>query len=143
MPLTDTWLPVIGDDDQALDDQANTGIGLLYPGKDPEIGPSCYFFRKDTEAKRRLSPGIRHQHLRSPDQDPIVKDLSLTRKAHSRAGPGVMRSERFGGHFHLDYSLGDKTSLFPHHHSGRYLLSGDDPETEKVEGWDPLWSRWP
>lgn len=26
---------------------------------------------------------------------------------------------------------------------GGFYLSGDDPATDKVEGWDPLWSRWP
>jgi Alginate export len=26
---------------------------------------------------------------------------------------------------------------------GWYYLSGDDPETSKDEGWNPLWSRWP
>jgi hypothetical protein len=26
---------------------------------------------------------------------------------------------------------------------GYVYLSGDDPNSSKVEGWDPLWSRWP
>jgi hypothetical protein len=26
---------------------------------------------------------------------------------------------------------------------GWYYLSGDDPETSKDEGWNPLWARWP
>ena len=26
---------------------------------------------------------------------------------------------------------------------GYYYLSGDDPNTSKDEGWDPLWARWP
>lgn len=27
--------------------------------------------------------------------------------------------------------------------AGYYFLSGDDPDTRDIEGWNPLWARWP
>jgi len=144
MPLTDTWLPVISDDDQALDDQANTGIGLYYQGKIRKLGLHAYFFRKDTEANDvyPLESGI--NTFGAQIKYPIVKDLSLTAEGAFQSGTrGDADRNAFGGHFHLDYSLGENIPYFRTITLGGIYLSGDDPETEKVEGWDPLWSRWP
>lgn len=144
MPLTDTWLPVIGDDDQILDDQANTGIGFYYQGKIRKLGLHAYFFRKDTKANDAfpLESGI--NTLGAQIKYPILESLFLTAEGAFQNGTrGESDRNAFGGHFHLDYSLPENIPYLRTLTLGGIYLSGDDPETEKHEGWDPLWSRWP
>jgi len=47
-----------------------------------------------------------------------------------------------GGYLYLDRDFKD-ARLSPKASIGYIYLSGDDPHTSKVEGWDPLFSRWP
>jgi hypothetical protein len=47
-----------------------------------------------------------------------------------------------GGYIHVDRSFPD-VPLKPEATVGFYYQSGDDPQTSKNEGWDPLFSRWP
>jgi hypothetical protein len=93
----------------------------------------------------------------------IVKhdDLQL-----STAGFRLMPSfsERLKGNFEFAYQLGDRgdqdvrafgadaflvyslpvlEDAKPAVDFGLYYLSGDDPETDKDEGWNPLWARYP
>ena len=43
----------------------------------------------------------------------------------------------------VQYKLSGIQSCKPMVYSGVYILSGDDPNTKKDEGWNPLWSRFP
>ncbi|HON59879.1 MAG TPA: alginate export family protein [Smithella sp.] len=47
-----------------------------------------------------------------------------------------------GGNVFLGYKF-ESVTFKPAFEAGYIYLSGDDPNTTKVEGWDPLWSRWP
>jgi hypothetical protein len=49
--------------------------------------------------------------------------------------------EAFGFNGRVTYNIGD--SLSNRLHLGYEYLSGDDPDTSKVEAFDPLWGRWP
>ena len=44
---------------------------------------------------------------------------------------------------HLDYDLTGTLPLLKAAVLGGILLSGDDPATARMEGWDPIFSRWP
>jgi len=43
----------------------------------------------------------------------------------------------------LTYKLGLMEAFKPAVYAGVYALSGNDPDTDKDEGWNPLWSRFP
>lgn len=43
----------------------------------------------------------------------------------------------------LTYKLPFAESMTPAVDAGVYYLSGDDPDTESDEGWNPLWARYP
>lgn len=47
-----------------------------------------------------------------------------------------------GGYVYLDYFL-SRIPWSPETSIGYIYLSGDDPSTDKNEGWNPLFSRWP
>jgi hypothetical protein len=48
----------------------------------------------------------------------------------------------YGGDVFAGYKFAN-VAFKPAFEVGYTYLSGDDPSTSKVEGWDPLWSRWP
>ncbi len=54
---------------------------------------------------------------------------------------GVYDREGFGGY--LFWDKGFDATWSPKLSIGALFLSGDDPNTNKNEGWDPLWSRFP
>jgi len=146
IPRTDTWLPVINEPDpaQALEEQANTGIGLYYQGSLGKVGLQAYYFRKDTEANTAVpqESGINTLGVRAVI--PLVDRLALTAEAALQNGSlGAADRGAFGGYFHLDWKLTDSVPIVRVLTLGGILLSGDDPETADYEGWDPLWSRWP
>jgi len=139
----DEW-PVINDRDQKMVEQPETGLGLYFNG-----------------AYRRLSlePYFIYKRIGTTSAAPVDSDiftlgsrftLTLSKPLKARIEGAYQfgsRGERdrtaFGGYAYLDWKPG-KPEKWPLEFSGGVIvLSGDDPATDAVESWDPLFSRWP
>jgi len=74
----------------------------------------------------------------------LSKPLSLTAEAALQTGGyGDAGRSAYGAILHLDYDLAGTLPLLKSAVVGGILLSGDDPATARIEGWDPIFSRWP
>ena len=65
----------------------------------------------------------------------------MTEWAYQTGGQAENKVGAYGGYANLAYTLvPEKKGVLT---GGVNVLSGDDPETADVEGWNPLFSRWP
>ena len=143
-PETDDILPVIHSQDTQLIEQPEQGIGLYYTGTFNKTSVEAYYIRKDVDStdERPVESGI--NALGARIGIPLKGAFSLTAEgAYQFGSRGDYDRSAWGGYFHFDYKLGEKVPLFKTLTLGGIYLSGDDPSTEKMEGWDALFSRWP
>jgi hypothetical protein len=143
-PETDDILPVIHSQDTQLIEKPEQGIGLYYTGTFKKASVEAYFIRKDVDGtdERPVESGI--NALGARIGFPLSAALSLTSEGTYQFGSwGDYDRSAWGGYFHLDYKLGERVPLFRTLTLGGIYLSGDDPSTDKMEGWDALFSRWP
>lgn len=146
IPRTDDLLPIINglDPAQMLEEQANTGLGLYYKSKIKNANLSAYYFNKSTHKNDDFLIESQTNALGARVDIPLFKDLKFTSEGAFQFGKsGDFNRNAYGGYFHLDYALNEKIPLLKGLSFGGFYLSGDDPVTTKIEGWDPLWSRWP
>ncbi len=144
VPETDDILPIINDRAQPLEEQSHTGIGLYYTGKISKAALEAYYLRKETEKSdtQPLASGINTFGARLTL--PLVRRLALTAEAALQSGSfDDFDRSAFGGYFHCDYRFAERLPVLETFTLGGIYLSGDDPATEKIEGWDPVFSRWP
>ncbi len=143
-PRTDTLLPVFNDVGQMMVEQAEEGFGVYATGAAGRAALEGYLFRKNIRAFEALpSSGITNAGGRAAW--PLTPDLSLTAEGAVQFGSlGDARRRALGGHFHLDWKTGGTFPLPAALTFGGIHLSGDDPDTaDRMEGWDPAFSRWP
>jgi len=142
-PKTDTLLPRLNDVKQAMAEQEEQGIGLYFSGHLKKTGLEAYLFRKDSFAAGALPDGAIHvagARLAHPFSD----KLSLTGEGAIQLGTLGENSRRgLGGYFHLDYKSAWRFPLPMQFTLGGIYLSGDDPQSDRCESWDPAFSRWP
>lgn len=144
-PETDDILPVINDFEQKLIEQPETGIGAYYFGKFDKLDLQGYYIFKsikDTDT-HPLESNIHTIGARV--NTPVAEQLSFTGEAAYQLGDcGDFDRAALGGYVYLTYKTKGGKSYLPVDISlGGIYLSGDDSETEAVEAWDPLFSRWP
>ncbi|MCP4215429.1 MAG: alginate export family protein [bacterium] len=140
---TDTALALINDQERALMEWKARGLGFYYTGLFNKTKVESYFLRKETDAsdKRPFDVGINAVGARV--SLPLGGKFSLTAEGAYQFGDwGGEDMGAMGGYFHLDYKFKNHKFLKTATLGGIYL-SGDDPATSKMEGWDPLFSRWP
>jgi hypothetical protein len=143
-PETDNILPVINDQDVPLVEQPMRGFGLYYTGMFKKSRLEAYFIRKCKLGTDTRPIESKIHALGARLSVPLANRLSLTAEAARQFGTrGDHRRAALGGYFHLDYKLAEAVPLLKMFTLGGIYLSGDDPATDKVEGWDPLFSRWP
>jgi len=143
-PETDDYLPVINNKDQRLIEQPEDGMGIYFSGKFNEVNLDSYLIRKNIHStnKNPMSSYINTTGSRFVYQ-PLEK-FSMTGEGAVQFGDyGDFDRLSFGGYLHLDYKAAQLLPLLQTATLGTIYLAGDDPETEKWEGWDPLFSRWP
>ncbi len=143
-PETDDLLPVINSQDAPMIEQPEQGLGLYYTGTFAKTSVEAYAIRKDMKhtAKLPVESGINVLGVRVTL--PVVSQLSITAEGAYQLGTrGNFHRAALGGYFHWDYKFAEKIPLLRMFTFGGIYLSGDDPTTEKLEGWDPLFSRWP
>lgn len=156
-PAKDWYLPVVNDKNKLLQEWNESAVGLYYTGRDlPKTAIDGYVFWKSEKDDRRAVTNAQFQ----PDRQlgiyggRVVQQLpegfSLTAEAagefgFERSKPGAAGENKdisaWGG-----YAYGKKVfsgAWKPSVQVGWIGMSGDDPATTKIEGWDPLFSRWP
>lgn len=144
VPDVDNILPIINDQKQALIEQPEGGMGLYITKTFEKCKAEAYYLRKKTGSTEThpIESGINTFGARVTI--PLVSRLSFCGEGAYQSGTyGDFDRSAYGGYFHLDYSFADSVPLLRTLTFGGLALSGDDPETEHNEGWDPLFSRWP
>lgn len=144
VPDQDNILPILNDQDQALIEQPETGLALYLTRKFSSLTTEAYLIRKNiggTDA-RPIESGINAFGGRVTI--PLQNRLSLCGEVAYQFGSyGDFDRSAFGGYTHLDYTTPETVPLVRMLSLGGIYLSGDNPDTPDIEGWDPLFSRWP
>jgi hypothetical protein len=141
---TDDYLPTINDQDQLLVEQPEKALAAYYSGQFGKTSLDAYLIRKDIERVDAADVASGINTLGARLQTPIFKPLLLTLEGAAQTGSyGEADRGALGGIWHLDYSTGSAVPLLKTLVLGGIFLSGDRPETQKFEAWDPLFSRWP
>ena len=143
-PRTDTFLPVIKDRDQRLIEQPEEAVAAYFSGRIGRVGLDVYAVRKNIEATEDVPEESHINTLGSRFVAPVMERLALTGEAAYQFGRyDEYDRNAWGGYFHLDYALEGRGWKPGRITLGGIALSADDATTADVEGWDPLFSRWP
>lgn len=155
-PRTDNLLPVLklrDAGDQILEEQAFTSMGLYYSGVLTFAKLETYIIRKDTEQNQWLPSELHYNTFGARVVGRINDQLNVTAEGaiqwgeiqdSALAGEPTRDLRAFGAILHLDYMFPEKYRYLKNVSLGGIYLSGDDPGTaDRVEGWDPVHSRWP
>jgi hypothetical protein len=141
---TDRYLPVVHPKPQALAEQPEAALALYYAGTFGKTKLDAYAVRKTTDANEAWPIATRTETFGARAVASLAKPLSLTVEAAFQTGKaGEAGRAATGAIAHLDYDLKGTLPLLKSAVLGAILLSGDDPSTARVEGWDPIFSRWP
>jgi len=143
-PEKDNFLPVLNDLNQPLIEQPEEGFGFYYTGRLGRISLDSYVIRKNIRSTkdRPISSEINTSGVRLIV--PLAQRFSLSGEAAYQSGTyGGFGRSAFGGYLNCDWKIGSVFPLPSFFSVGGIFLSGDDHATEKMEGWDPLFSRWP
>lgn len=141
---TDRFLPVINARPQALAEQPEQAIALYYAGTFGKTKVDAYAVRKTTDATEAWPVAGRTDTLGARAVASLAKPLQLTLEGAVQTGTfGDAGRSAYGAIAHFDYDLKGTLPLLKSATVGGILLSGDDPATAKMEGWDPIFSRWP
>ncbi len=141
---TDRFLPVINARPQALAEQAEKAVALYYAGAFGKAKVDAYAVSKTTDANPAWPIPTRTDTFGARAAAPLAKPLALTAEAAVQTGRyGEAGRSAYGAIVHLDYDLAGTLPLLKGFVLGGILLSGDDPATARMEGWDPIFSRWP
>ncbi len=143
-PEMDDFLPVGNDQDRGLEDQEESAVGAYFSGRWGEVDGECYYIFKRADAS----------HDRPVDQDvhtfgtraivPLADQFTLTAEAALQTGTyGDDSRLAVGGYAYVAYRTDWLTGLPQKLTLGGIYLSGDDPSTDKQEGWEPVFARWP
>jgi hypothetical protein len=141
---TDRYLPVVHPKPQALAEQPESALALYYAGTLGKTKLDAYAVRKTTDASEAWPVPTRTDTLGARAVAALAKPLSLTAEAALQTGKyGESGRSAYGAIAHFDFDLAGTLPLLKSAVVGGILLSGDDPATARMEGWDPIFSRWP
>lgn len=141
---TDRFLPVIHDQDQPLVEQPERALAVYYSGGFGKLRTDAYCIWKNLTQALPAWPGSSFSTLGGRIQAPIASPLLLTVEGAFQTGSsGDTRRLAYGGITHLDWTPRWKIPFVKTLVLGGIYLSGDRPETERLEAWDPVFSRWP
>jgi hypothetical protein len=138
-------LPIINDQDQPLIEQPEEGFGAYFTGQSDTLDLQVYLIRKNIkklEGFYGATSGINCLGARA--RFPLLSQAKATLEAAYQMGRfGDWDRKAFGGYGYLDYETNWPDYLPQMFTVGGIFLSGDDPDTDDWESWDPLFSRWP
>lgn len=146
-------LPKSYSGDQFLNDGLEEALGLYFTKKQNAGSQmEAYYFYKTEEPNYVLPPFPKMTETQKSKLylntvgfrlvQPLSNSLKLTTEWAVQQGKQRKADvSAYGGYANLSYTvLPQKKGVVT---GGLYLLSGDDPKTDNVEGWNPLFSRWP
>jgi hypothetical protein len=141
---TDRYLPVIHSQSQALVEQPEKALAAYYSGGFGKATLDAYALRRTTEATQLWPIPGKVNTFGARLQAPLVRRLSLAAEGAVQTGSyGSAGRSAYGAIAHLDGAPAWRVPWLKTLTLGGILLSGDDPATARVEGWDPVFSRWP
>jgi hypothetical protein len=141
---TDKYLPLINERPQPLAEQPEKALAFYYSGAFGKAKIDAYAVRKTTEGTELFPVAEKIDTFGLRGQAPLASRLSLTAEGALQTGThGDAGRAAIGGIVHLDYDITGALPLLKTVVVGGIYLSGDRPGTEKIEGWDPIFSRWP
>ncbi len=135
-----------GDDSYQLVEQSERGAGLYYTGNLAEFNLQSYFIWKAiADDGLQIMPKSDIYTFGARCRIPLIETLALTAEGSYQGGKyGDSDRGAYGGYSYLSFSPEEKGSCIPRViDAGFLILSGDDINTNKMEAWDPLFSRWP
>lgn len=145
-PKIDNLLPIINElePSQLLEEQSNRGVGLYYQAEWEFLKKlSVYYFHKGTVANEKHPLALQRNTLGGRVFVPFsAKWQCIAEGAYQFGETGEETHSAYGGYLRFERKL-ENIPLGKQLALGGFYLSGDDPETSKTEGWDPLWSRFP
>ena len=144
---TEEWLPTIHEQDQALLEQPEEGLGLYYTGKVKGLDLQAYVIRKAVDGNDAYPVPSEINTVGARVKYPLRRAVDGVVEGAYQFGTRDGSDRRaFGGYTYLDYRCGWH-EIFPLLPSslrlGGIYLSGDDPSTDEWEDWDPMFARWP
>lgn len=140
-PVTDDHLPVINDQNQPLIEQPEEAIGVYCQGRQGKTAFDWYVIRKLIKATDDLPLASSVNTAGARFDASITNHLSATMEGAFQFGTfGDFKRSAFGGQGHLDYQIRGALKTVT---LGTIYLTGDDPESGRMEAWDPVFSRWP
>jgi hypothetical protein len=140
---TDRYLPVINAVPRMLAEQSERALALYYSGMFGRTRVDAYAVRKTGDVSDLLSP-VRIDTFGARIVAPLAKPLAFTAEAAYQTGTtDDYGRSAYGAIAHFDCDLTGTPGFLKSFVLGGILLSGDDPFTSRVEGWDPIFSRWP
>ncbi|MBN2184731.1 MAG: alginate export family protein [Candidatus Krumholzibacteriota bacterium] len=142
-PSWDKYLPTLNCQRQPLIEYDETGAGIYYTDQSLEKHKiEGYYFYKNEKDEDGLVPESDIHTIGGRLSGKTGGCFSYASEwAFQLGGYGNADRKGFGGYLHGTF-LSD-SRMNPSLTVGVIYLSGDDPETEDYEGWDPLYSRWP
>ncbi len=141
----DRFLPVINDKKQALNPRPEQAFGIYSNNDFGRANLQGYFIRKHTDNSFVGSDDSDLNTIGSRALYPLGSGFSVTAEAAYQFGKlSDYDIAAFGGYGHLTWQS-QKWLKHPYFVScGLIYLSGDNHSTtDKYEGWDPLYGRWP
>lgn len=143
-PKQDQYLPIIHEQDKPLAEQSEEAAALHYAGTISKAKLQGYFIWKHIKQDREREssafincPGIRAKV-------PLYSRFTATAELAGQWGRFNRANHRaFGGYVYADYLTGWPIHFPKSFTIGAMYLSGDDPKTNKHEGWEPMFGRWP
>jgi hypothetical protein len=141
---SDKALPVVNGQNQALVEQPEKALAVYYTGAFGKAKIDAYAVRKLTDETKLWPVAGRIDTFGARARVPVLRPLVLTAEGAVQTGTyGAAGRSAFGGLAHLDYTPGWSVPYLKTLTLGGIHLSGDDPATARMEGWDPIFSRWP
>jgi len=148
-PSKDQYLPRIGDKSKPLIEHDEEAVGVYFTSRLPAdlTLEACYLYKKETSPHDVSSPQFtpeRSLHIAGGRiAVPVGKSGQLTCELDGEYGeedPDRTLSAWAG---YASWKHRFDSTMTPHIKITACLLSGDNPDTAKDEGWTPPFSRWP
>lgn len=149
-PGRDIYLPVLNDKRRRLIEWDERALGVYFTDRTrTETSIDAYYFRKTETHDFRgpTKPGFQPDRTVHTLGGRLVQLLgsgwSATGELAGQWGSQAPSADitAWGGYAYVTKIF--RGASAPSLSLGWFGMSGDDPSTEKIEGWDPLFSRWP
>jgi len=149
-PRQEQFLPLVHNSNKYLNEWDEQAVGVYYTDRNRRLIDidAYYFYKKEVHDYR---PG--RERLFQPDRHVQTAGARVVRRMPGRfAGAGEFAYQWGAQHPDRPISAWAATASLKKEFaarwkpyvSGSYVgLSGDDPKTASIEGWDPIFSRYP